>query len=164
VIHAHAATRYNRIVMADYNELLRQVLTRSRNDALLNVVLGVTIVPLNLLLLWPAWWALAICGLLTVQTAFALRRRFRLRAGSPIVKALEQPATLDRARAWPPLAPDKYPPGHIPQILQVFVGGRECKLRLDKAIAQPFIAALREQAPAIPLEVPLLPKATARDA
>ena len=150
--------------MADYNQLLPQVLKRSRNDALLNVALGATIIPLNLLLLWPAWWALAVCGLLAVQTAFALRRRIRLRAGSTIVKALEEPATLERARAWPPLAPDKYPPGYIPQILQVFVGGRECKLRLDKAIAEPFIAALREQAPAVPLQVPLLPKATARDA
>jgi hypothetical protein len=150
--------------MADYNQLLQQVLTRSRNDALLNAVVGATVIPLNLLLLGPQWWVLAIGGLFTVQTAFALRRRLRLRVGSPIVKALEQPATLDRVRAWPPLAPDKYPPGHIPQILQVFVGGRECKLRLDKAIAQPFIAALREQAPAVTLEVPLLPKATARDA
>jgi len=140
--------------MADYGELLAPVLRRSRNDALLNMVLGATIVPLNLALLWPQWWAIAICALLTVQTGFALRRWFRLRAGSAIVKALEQPATLDRARAWPPLRADKYPPGHAPPILQVFVAGRECKLRLDKAIAKPFLTALRAQAPELPLEVP----------
>jgi hypothetical protein len=139
----------------DYRTLLDAVLARSRRSSGLNALVGVALVPLSFAAYGATWWVAVFVAIMLVLTLLSVRQWQRLRPGAPIVRALEQPATLDRVRGWPPLAADKYPANAVPVVLQVFAGDAECKLKMDKAMIHPFVRALRREAPALEIDVPV---------
>jgi hypothetical protein len=139
---------------SEYRALLDPVLARARRSAGVNALVGVALVPLSFVAYSGTWWVGVFVAAMLGLTLLSVRQWQRLRPGAPIVRALEQPATLDRVRGWPPLAADKYPANAVPVVLQVFAGEAECKLKMNKATMHAFVRALRREAPALEIDVP----------
>jgi hypothetical protein len=136
-----------------YADKLSRALARSRSDATTDLLMGAGFLVLNVLILHAHGWILyAISAVLGLQTLFAIRRRYNLRAGSPIVTALGDPTTLARVRGWPYLRqnPGKQVPAFVVALAQT---GASVRLKLPEPELRAFIAELAEEAPKLEIDV-----------
>jgi len=137
--------------MADetYDRLLAEVVRTTRNDGLQNAILGVVVPAVNFGVFGhQSWWVYLFSAILVILAIRGASRWIQLR------DSLVEPSRLTRARLWPTLPADKFPPNYVPHFVQVFVRDRSLTLKLDKATAKPFLRALRERAPNLGLELP----------
>jgi hypothetical protein len=139
--------------MADYPQTIAKVLARSRADATSDLLIGAAFLVVNIAVFRAHGWLLyTIATLFGLQTLFAIRRRFRLRASSPIVAALVEPSKLARVRGWPYLK--AMPPGKLPHfVLAIGKDGSRVRLKLGDKNIKAFVDAVAEAAPALDIDV-----------